>query len=179
MGKKALIGEPIVARFLSGPTSGIEMIGDYSVTPETFSLGPAEKEVWQLQRLTVYIQDTGNFNVASYGNGITLTNGIELKLFEGETEIANFQTSSPIKSNADWGRFCFNNSYLNFGQGDNAFIARWDISPNFVWMHGIGTPDHPTAGNTVRVTLNDDFSGLTSHTFLLEGNIVEPDRGTV
>ena len=178
--KKALIGEPIVARFMRGPTSGIIMTGNYSVTPETFVLGPPTGQVWKMHTLTVYIQDTGNFNVASYGNGITLTDGISIRLFSGETEIANFMTDAPVKTNAGWARLCFNVEYLSFGTGDNAFVARWQLRPSdYIFMHGLGLDPHPDVADQFRITLSDDFSGLTDHTVLLEGSIVEPDRGTV
>lgn len=144
--------------------STVEANVDGSVTPATYSYACPADETIELERLLVYIQDTGNFNVASYGNGITLANGLEI-----EAAGVDLLDGQPIKTNADWAALCYDLSYFSFGVGDNAAAVRWTFGK-------AGAPLILESLETIAVTVNDDMTGLTGHRFMVQGTF-QPKAG--
>ncbi len=70
----------------------------------------------------------------------------------------------PIKSNAAWGRVCYDIDISTFGTGDNFVECRWTFakSGKFLELNG-------QAGEWLEAYLSDDLSGLVSHTFMVQG----------
>lgn len=152
-------------------------VGDYSVTPQNFLYRhPADSDVTcELSRLIVEMGDggpgggEGGASISS-GYGVSpdpLVNGIVITLLNPNGSVLRDLTDGiPIKTNADWARFCYNESLLDFkgipGQGPDALQARWDFRET---GHGL----HLKRGGEFVIALHDDFSALTAHTFNLQG----------
>lgn len=120
-----------------------------------------------LHRMITYLQDTGNFSVSTYGNGVILANGIRILVRDvNDAIVSEIDGGTPIQSNADWSSLCYDINYHSFGVGDNALSVRWTF-------HRAGAPIliNGTVGEYFVVELNDDFSGLTDHTFNVQGLI--------
>jgi len=81
-----------VDRFLdtNGDGTGTKSAtGNYAESPVSFFIQPPAGEVFRLNRMLVHIEDSGTFDSGSYGNGITLTNGITVsKVISGHTNAA-------------------------------------------------------------------------------------------
>jgi hypothetical protein len=137
---------------------------NYSVTPANFVLAPPAGEIWYVSRLLVYIQDTGSFDSGGYGNGVALTNGIQIKVYEGAIEKSVLTNSQPIKQNTHWAKFCYDISISNFGSGDEALGARWTFVNGGTYIRLDGD-----LSQKIQIELNDDMSILTSQTFLFQG----------
>lgn len=118
-----------------------------------------------LYRMIVTIRDVGTFDSGFYGNNIVLTNGIHFVngANDGRPEFSITQ-AVPIKTNPDWGVYCFDTKVSEQGQGTEQGKARW----SFVKM---GRP--VILDGDVReyaaIRAHDNLSGLTGHYFNIQG----------
>lgn len=136
-----------------------------SVVEDVFLLVPPIDEMWVVNRMIVNIRSGAPFEADRYGNLPALTNGISLELgiLGGET-ITDFTDGKPVKSNGDWGALCFDIHPVQFGAGDNFFLARWTFTNDGAPIYLRGVERH-----VLRVILRDDLSGLQEHTFKCGG----------
>lgn len=151
-------------RFLdtNGDGSGtVQAIGDFSGASVDFFITPPENIRFDINRILIQIVDMGPVDAGSYGNGITLTNGISFLLLDGSTVLQDFMVGLPVLTNGDWGRFAFDIIDTSFGTGENYVSARWTFT------RGGGPIKLNNLSFAAR--LNDDFSGLVAHTFLVQG----------
>jgi hypothetical protein len=137
---------------------------DYSVTPASFEIKPSATQIFYLSRLIAFIKDGGTFDSGSYGNGITLTNGLVIKVYRDGVERINLTNSQPIKTNTDWSKFCYDTLLSNYGAGDETLSVRWTFSKSGTFLKLDGSEN-----DKICVELNDNFAGLTEHTFLFQG----------
>jgi len=156
---------------VSGATKNA--VGDYSASAVDFELIPASDEVYVLYRIMITVVDVGSFDSGAYGNNITLTNGISVSIANGieETSI-DLVDGLPIKTNADWSRLAgVDVKVLDFGLGDNQLIVRWTFERAGAPITLVGDQEE-----SLKVTLNDDFTGLVSQYFLVQGLLVDRER---
>lgn len=153
------------SRFLdeTGDGSGNkDAIGDYSAVVTDFLITPPVNNTFDIFRLLVQIADTGPIDAGFYGNNIVLTNGIRLLLLDNTgTIITDYVDTMPIITNANWARFAFDAKKTDFGAGQNYIDIRWTFQRG-------GRPLR-LRNQSLAVRLNDDFTSLTSHTFLMQG----------
>lgn len=145
-------------------TGTIEAIGDYSVTPEIFYLQPPAGEVWQLTRLLFFVQDSGSFDADNWGNNITLTNGIILRIQDDSGTIFDFTQQVPIVSSGHLGVYMFDVEVFTWGSGDEILAARYTFAKSGANIRLIGDNNE-----RFEVLLNDDFTGLVSQHFMVQG----------
>lgn len=136
-------------------------IGDYSGTPTRFRLIPAAGELIIVNELHIYIEDGGPLDAGTYGNGLVLTNGIAVELKQGLVT-RNIQGTNPILNNSHWTRVTFNTASMVFGGGNNALAYRWDLKNMYV-------PLALSSNDELAIILNDNFTGLVSHSFSARG----------
>ena len=163
------VGEqkPIISRLLdivgdgSGSTVGV---GDFSVTPRSLKITPPAGKIYRISRLVVKIKDNGSIDAAKYGNGQTLTTGIIVK----ETDLGGDKNAltgqQNILTNADWGLYCFDTDVKPWGTGDEYLFVRWTFSKSGQFIRLVGDNSE-----SLEIVLNDDFSGLTEHSFTIQG----------
>lgn len=137
---------------------------NYASTAANFIIAPPAGEIWYISRLLVYIQDAGSFDSGGYGNGSALTNGIQIKVYRDAVEQIALTNSQPIKQNTHWAKFCFDISVSKFGSGDESLGVRWTFTNGGTFIRLDGDES-----DSIKVELNDDFSVLTSQTFLFQG----------
>ena len=118
-----------------------------------------------LERVLVYYQDTGAFDAAKYANNITLTNGIEVQVHasDGTTVKTDLLDGETIKTNGDWSSVCFDVNHLTMGTGDETLAVRWTFSK-------AGQPIRLAAGDSLAFTINDDMTGMTIMTAMVQGH---------
>lgn len=143
-------------------TGAVEAIGNYSLAAEEFYFEATRH--CNIEQLTVKIEDVGTFDSGSYGNNLTLANGIVIEKRNAADVLQFTLTPFPILKTADWAAYCYELTLFSWGTGNETAAARWELS-SFV-NHGV----HLSAGEKFVVKLNDDFSGLVRHEFLIEGN---------
>ena len=139
-------------------------VGDYSVTPETFFIQPAAGTYYFLYRILFSVEDNGAPNAGFYGSNLTLTNGVILRSKTGAAEDTDFTDGIPIKRNAEFGRLAYDSTPQSYGIGDNFVLCRFTFD-KFGGPLVLKGDD----SQSLEIALNDDFSGLTGHYFMVEG----------
>lgn len=142
-----------------------QMTGNYASAAQKFEIRPTTDEVYVLTRMLVAARDTGNFDAAAYGNAITLTNGITLQV-ENDSGVVNqiIPTYGAVKTNAQWGVYCYDVDVKTWGVGDQVMLVRWTFSK--------GQKNITLSGRRnerLVITLNDDFTGLNAHAATCQG----------
>lgn len=147
-------------------TGDTEIIGTYASAAETFSItaAAAVDEFTVVERIIIYVRDTGSFDTGTYGNAITLTKGLELavKTSDGTTTID--LTPFPVKTSGDWAALCHDVTRNGWGAGDEFLTARWTFTK---FSDGVGIVLND--GESLVLTANDDFDDLVSHRVTCQG----------
>jgi hypothetical protein len=142
-----------------------DAIGDYSSAVTKFTFVPDASRIAELERMVVYIEDVGAPDSGRYGNNIILTNGMKVYVRDADDEIVlDLTPDEPIKTNADWAALCYDVSLLSWGLGNDTVVVRWTFAKS-------GAPVYLDArdGHYLSLELNDTFTGLVSHRFLIQG----------
>lgn len=148
-------------------TGTVNANGNYSGGSDEFFVQPAPSVVYKINRLTIVVEDATGGNEAEYGNlGAALTNGIQISTANGSGPIAQLVASQLIKTNADLARYSDAFEIIQMGTPTNDIIK---ATIDFVKMFGAPLRLEGTASERLRVIVNDDFSGLVGHYFLVSG----------
>lgn len=134
-----------------------------SVTPVTFEYEAPHDGV-SLTRLIIYIQDDVGFFAQTYGGIAQLANGILLQQVDSENNvIVDFLDGDPIQTNHGWAQRCYDYRY-DAAQifGDKSASIRW------TWA-ATGGPIVLKTGDKIRVTIQDNLTTLSEHTFTVQG----------
>ena len=162
-------GKPVPAQDLhfeyANNGSGFQATGNYAGGVEQFKVTcKTGSQKLHLTRMIIYLEDVGNFNSSVYGVNITLTNGITVVVYDADdTELQRLTCEDAVLTNAQWARLCYDASYLSWGNGNDSLTVRWTFERS-------GKPVSLTSGQYLAVELNDDFTGLEDHTFMLQGH---------
>lgn len=133
---------------------------DGSVTPAVYSFSPTEN--CEIHRMIVYIEDNGAVTASSYGSVSTLSNGIDVEHTDGNT-VVDMLDGVPIVSNASWAALCYDAQEVSFSGGGNSAVGvRWTFARS-------GSPIKMESGDTLRVRINDNLTGLVAHRFQIQG----------
>lgn len=132
--------------------------------PFRFYIEAQAGQILRIARLLVHIEDGFGWSAANYGNlGSALTTGITLHTEDANgSQVLNLTNDDPVKSNADWGKFCYDVAYVNFGAGNDFLQARWTFAKS-------GVPVRLIEGERLVITVNDDMAGLAAHNFVVQG----------
>ena len=132
--------------------------GDYSTAPVKAIIKPNGRAL-MINRLIIFIADSGSVDAGYYGNSITLNSGIEIKHEKQDgTIIKDITDGQPVKTNADYAKFGFQVSDISFGSGLNYVHAVLTFEKN-------GTPVALQPDEQLAIYLHDSFSALKDHTF--------------
>lgn len=141
---------------------------DYSATAATFYYQPAVGESIDVHSLQYYIQDVGPFPINGYGAMAagTVANGYDIEVIISDV-VYKINNSIKVTSNGDLFRLAAYTTYTNdTGAGaHNLLISDSDMKKRFgdIILHGDNS-------DMIRITLNDNFSGLVKHQFRVTGH---------
>ena len=150
---------------VNGDGSGAyDMNGDYSAGAEIAYVQPGAGQILRLERVIVYMRDTGSFDTGGYGNGPELTNGIILRVQDNSGTLVNLTSQETIVTNGGWASYCHDCEVRAWGTGDEFLTLRWTFGK-------AGFPIRLVGDNNERLefVLNDDFTNLVHHAFHLQG----------
>ena len=140
------------------------MTGTYP-TPTDFYIQPPADKIYYIQRMIVSIEDTAGMDADKYGNGITLTNGIQLLVEDDEGLLYSLtDIHHPILTNGHWAHYCFDADVKTWGSGNEHLVVRWTFA-----KHGDTINLRGWRGEKLIIRVNDTFTGLVNHHFLVEG----------
>jgi hypothetical protein len=160
-----------IYEFLEDPTASPiarDASANYAITPADFILQcpAAGQDRYVLHRLIAYIRDTGAIDATGFGNGAALTNGILLRVIDGNTSpeavLLDLTDGEPIKQNGHWSRHCYDVQAQTWGTGDEFLSARWTFAK-------AGSPLVLEPGHKLVATMQDDLSGLNEFTLTVQG----------
>lgn len=162
-------------RFLdtNGDGTGIKSAnGNYLLTPTEFFIQPAMDDVMTLSLLMPSIGDAGKFGSSDYGAMTMLTNGILVQKTDSVGAVLEDLTDQvPIKCNGHW----LANAGNSTQDDDPAAADNW---MTISWSLGKRLPVVLRHQECFVLKLNDDFTGLTSHMFKVEGIIANYLHGS-
>jgi len=116
-----------------------------------------------IARIMIHVVDSGSFDSGSYGNGITVPNGIQVFYRRNNIDI-DVTGELPIKTNVDWSRWCYDLALSEFGGGNETLDARWSLN-KYGTPYGIVLEE----GDRLGVRIRDNLSGLVEQTIIAEG----------
>ena len=139
--------------------------GNYSGGSITdFFIQPPIDKVYDLDRIIIQIEDNGNMDAGSYGNGINLTTGITVQKQDSAGNVLiDLLDGLNIFTNGEWARYNYDIASTDFGTGANYVHIRWSFNKS---GEGIILKNR----EKLVITLNDNFSGLNGHYFMAQGN---------
>jgi len=157
----------IFSRYLDtvGDGSGTKNAnGNYSGGLQEFKIVPGNNKIFIINRMIVQIRDSGQFTASTYGALGALNNGVFVRTKNGSGVKVDLTDNLAIKSNAEWGRVCYDTQLISWGVGDSFILVRWTFgrSGTQIWLDN-------SRGDYLSVDLNDDFTGLVAHYFLVQG----------
>ena len=155
----------LVFRYLDTNGDGTgdkEMVGNYALSPEEFSIGCVGR-IHVIHRIMVHYTDIGNILSNTYGCGITLTNGIEIECRDNDDSVLiDLLDGIPITDNDGWLHICYDFHALATLGNTKSFAARWTFAKS-------GSPLVLHSGQKLVARLNDDFTGLLEHSMFVQG----------
>ena len=139
---------------------------DGSVTPVVFKCSPPATGAVVIERIMINVRDSGTFTAEKYGALAELTNGIEVGIFSDSDDslVTDYLDGVPIKSNAGWGRACYDVDVKTWGAGDSFLLMRWTLSKSGTRLI-LRDSDNYSFG----IKVNDDLTGLVEHYFTCQG----------
>jgi hypothetical protein len=142
-----------VYRFLdtSGAGTGVKNAIS-STVPLTFYLQPPAGSTYNITRLIAVIEDSAVSDATKYG-AVTITNGVTIRRVSGSS-IITLTDGVAIKTNTQWARFCEVRTVTTQLQA----ICELE-----------GLRLNGDRSERLEVVLNDDFSGLDGHYFMVQG----------
>jgi hypothetical protein len=146
-------------------TGNYHAVGDYSITPTNFFFAPTAGETVEVTKLMVHISDKGLFDVDGYGAiAAGLTVGVAITVERLGVTVLELTNGAPIKNNADLSHLNTDYRLTNFSSNYGSSIVSLDAAAfqTSLLMHG-------DLGDKLIVTLNDDFTGLDDHHFIMYG----------
>jgi hypothetical protein len=148
--------------------------GDYSASVTDFTWGPAPMEDFLLSSLDVVIVDVRIHANGYGGDSAPLTNGIEF-LWRLDGEELPADAGVKVRLNREWVAVSDNVEHFSPSSGDQMLRCRIAISSFF--QDPVGGLAHCPGGillqghrgDRVIMRLNDDFTFLVDHVFIVRG----------
>lgn len=153
---------------MNGDSTVIDATGNYSdnsLGKTAFIIKPKAGEVMMISRMIVSYSDDGAFDSGTYGNNIVLTNGITSYFRRYGVDVyAGLDPNLPITKNTGWAGLCYDVRVDDFGQGEVQLSSRFTFFATGKYIRLDGD-----LGDEYVLYFHDDFSGLNSHRFLMQG----------
>ena len=141
-------------------TGNVNANVDGSVTPVTFKYTATQNVT--IRRMIIGLEDNTRFTAEGYGGIPKLTNGVTLTVDRADGREYRTFLQPPVKSLAQWAFYCYDITYTDWGSGNNFATACWTFKES-------GTDIYLAAGDSIKVFINDDLTGLVAHNFVIEG----------
>ena len=152
----------LIFKRLANSDGATNMNVDGSVNPVEFFIQPPDGEIWRIAKWMLYVCDEKGFDVVTWGSGLTLTNGIELKVtIDGVTKnLLDFN----IKTSGDVESLAFDCNLKTYGNDDDVLVANWNLTDTgqFIRLDG-------SNNDRLSVIINDDLTDLTAQYIQVQG----------
>ena len=125
--------------------------------------------VFALERVIVFLSDSGSLDSGLYGNGINLGVGQGLLLQktsrDGTTVLNDLMAGQEIRTNLDWTKYAYDKSPFSYGSGEEGYAVRWTFSKagQSLYIHD---------DEALSLFVRGNLSGLNNHTFHVQGRVI-------
>ena len=163
-GGKPIRPERMQLKYLSNGST-TNAIGNYG-TLEQFKITCIQSsQQLHIRRMLVYYEDVGQFVTNKYGYDLVLANGINIVVRNADDSlVTELNDGIPIQTNSQWSALCYDTRPDDYGAGPNGTLAvRWTFGES-------GKNVSLSPGQYLAAELQDDFTGLLSHTFMVQGH---------
>lgn len=150
--------------WLETDTNAHSFISDYTVatgTPNKIIYSAPVGKLSVIMSWNIVIEASGTVDSGAYGDKLALVDGLAFELANSGGVIGTLTNGLPIKTNGDYARYAQDVTPLTFGTG-NTFVKIYHRFPIPLILNG-------DDGEYLQIPLTDDFSGLISHTFYVQG----------
>lgn len=149
----------------TGLTGGSSLANVDGTTPVKF-YRTAIRDMWVANFLVSIEDSAATATATTYGGLSALSNGLLVQVLEPDlsTVYLDLLDGRPIKSNAGWGSRCHDLAIRDFGSGDDLIQVRWSFEDD-------STAVYVPQGYHFCVTVQDDLTGLTDHSFVIQGQM--------
>jgi len=160
------MAKEIISQYLDTLGTGLgttNATGNYSSSAEIFYFEASRGET-AIERMIVSIEDGQNMRAEHYGTlGGALTNGVIVRHVRANGDVLiDFTGGVPVTQNGLWGSLCYDVDVKAWGAGNELLLVRWTFAKS-------GIPVKLLVGDRLEVVLNDNFTGLVTHRFLVQG----------
>lgn len=153
-------------------TAPKSLVLDWSSTAGEAWIEPPPGQMLEIWRMIIHVGDVGNLDADNYGSTANaLANGLSLIIERDGETICDLTDFHRIKKNSDWSHFCFDVDLDDFGTGVNFLKARWTFTR---FAKPILLRD--SRKDKLKMILRDDFTFLTEHHFVVQGQLLGKDR---
>ena len=153
---------------LEGDSTVVDAVGNYSdagLGKTAFIIKPKPGEIIMIARMIISYTDDGAFDSGSYGNNITLTNGITSYFRQNGIDVyQGLDPNIPIMKNPGWAALCYDSRIDDYGQGEVQLSARFTFTTTGKYIRLNGD-----TGDEYVLYFHDDFTGLNRQSFLMQG----------
>jgi len=158
-----------IYQYLATSTGGVNAVGNYSTgaggsSGMSFYIAPTSTQDFRIERMMVHVQDAGAFAAEKYGYLTALTNGVKVRVSNSTGVVHDLTGTLPVKTNAQWGRQCYDVRVDTWAAGDEFLSARWTFSKGGYPLRLDGSK-----GEYLEVYLQDSTTGLVEHNFYVNG----------
>jgi hypothetical protein len=141
-------------------TNNINANGDYSGGEVIFTYQNTGNSIISIKKIIVFIYDNKDFPLDKYGKSSVLTNGIFMyKMDINGNKIDYIDSRCPVKNNGDWG--IYSDNVVDFslkGVTSSCLEVGWGLEHIRL-----------VEGESINISLEDDFTGIDKHLFRIEG----------
>ena len=134
--------------------------GDFSSEPGHFCLFPDPKRRFVIKNMIISIQDSGTVKSDRYGSEMLLTNGVQCRVVNPNGIKEDLLDGITVMTNQDWERVTGQLRVPPFTPTNGVTVV-WEFAANVVLNF--------REREFMAITLNDDFTALSGHHFLCEG----------
>jgi hypothetical protein len=140
----------------------------YKIKPHTSADPKVASEVFDIQKLNIEIEGAG-IKADLYGGVTALSNGIQILILDASGVKIDLTNGVTIKKNYDYARLGEVKESVS-GATTNFVTVSIDLSK--LNQYNCGVRLDGSKGELLEVLLHDNFSGLSSHYFVAQGEIV-------
>jgi hypothetical protein len=140
---------------------------------ETWSFGPSATSTFRAFRLLVTVEDEMGFQADEYGNlGSSLGTGLLIQVSDSNGTKIDLCDGVPITKNSEWAHFFHDVDVKSWGvtPTNELLTARWTFA-----KAGVPIRLEGSESEELQVILQDDFSALLGHFFVVQGYCEEGD----
>lgn len=160
-------GQHSLYQFLKTDSGDKDAVGDYRSSPVSFRIAPPEGARYAIRRINIRAASTGNWSDTKYATA-ELSTGIIVRAGSAGSVLQNYTNGSPIMTWCSWGDLAGVDVSKPTSPGiGGTGIVRWTLEKAGTALMLVGS-----RGDYLEVVLNDDFRGLSAHSYMAQGQIL-------